>query len=180
MTANQIAWAKHLEDVRTHMTQEGETARHNLATEGIQKEGNLLNYETSLRATEASLRNAELNAATSRENALLNADTELTKAQINAATSRYATDVNAQTSIHVAGIQSDTSKYATDTQASTSRYATEVQHGTAISQVHQRGKELEETIRHNKMTEAQGWVKQAVDVGKAMAGVIGTLLPLGI
>lgn len=155
MTANQIAWAKHLEDVRTHRVQEQETQRHNVQTESEQQRGNTLNYEASKYATQVAERNAILNANNQREIANYNAEVSMRNADLNAQTSAYTAQVS----------------------AAASKYASDVSRQNTLSTVHTTGAKTAEEIRHNKVTETQQWVKTGSDavgtVWNVVKGVLG-------
>lgn len=99
MTANQIAFNKYLEDVRTHKTQEAETYRANVAREQENSRANTLNYQASIYSSDASMRNADVNAETQREVAAINSATSLGVARINQETQRSGQLMQYQTSI---------------------------------------------------------------------------------
>lgn len=73
MTANQIAYQKLLEDQRHNYVYEVETERSNRAREAENSRANTLNYNASIYASQASMYNAQLNAATNRYVAETNA-----------------------------------------------------------------------------------------------------------
>lgn len=96
MTANQIAYNRMLEESRTHRVQEEETHRANVVKEQEQNRANTLNYQASIYATDAAMRNAQLNADTQRYVAGLNYASSVYATDVNAANQRYNTDQNVQ------------------------------------------------------------------------------------
>lgn len=126
MTANQIAYAKYLEDSRHNQSMEGENFRHNVAqesenfrhnaaTENLQDRGNILNYQASIYSADVAKYNAEVSAASHRY-----------AADVSAAASRYASDNSLAAS-----------KYSSDTSWGNNRlnYSETQRHNIAMEQI---------------------------------------------
>lgn len=105
MTANQINYLKQVEEHRTNVVQEQERTRSNMAMEAETRRANkakeaenaranTLNYQASVYSTQASMRNADVNADTQRVVAGIHANATITSAAISADASKYASDIN--------------------------------------------------------------------------------------
>lgn len=128
LTANNINYARLLEDRRSHLAQEYETHRANLTKEGETRRANDLNYAAQIYGINA-------NAETQRYSAALNAETQRYSAGLGYSASVYASQTSAfntqQTIQQQQRALEETSRHniAGEEQA---KYSTNMQAGTSI------------------------------------------------
>lgn len=153
MTANQIRYAEHKENVRHNKTSEGETKRHNVASEGIGR-------------TQASAAMSQAGASWAgvAESSRHNREQE----SINWFQTQNQGDYWGQlgtaaiSQANSSRIQATSSARQADT--AQKRQQEDVRHNTAVER---------ETSQHNTHTEVQGYINAASGLAKSIMPIVG-------